>query len=270
MNVTEKTALENPPQSAPKSKRERSSLCKVLPTDRIAFERQVEILRAYAACYQSNGGKPVSNVQAGDTINPKFSASTLGVAVPFFTDISLIIRKENDSFVPSPELVAYNQAFNISPAEAKRKIRSFFENTWFCRLLAPRLQLSPQSEKDCVGFLAVEAKAGEEHLARVQPLIKFLELAGIVAINGGMVSFVPAIGESPRTAEEKLAQAISKGQVPEVFSDHEENSFYLDKEKTRKFTINSPLFITNAEFERIKKWIEATLIIEPPREEKQL
>jgi hypothetical protein len=88
MNVTEKTALENPPQSAQKPKREKSSLCKVLPTDRIAFERQVEILRAYAACYQSNGGKPVANTQAGATIKPEFSASTLGVAVPFFADRS--------------------------------------------------------------------------------------------------------------------------------------------------------------------------------------
>src|SRR5271165_5335563 len=121
MNDTENNSTATQSQAEQKAKRERSTLCKVLPTDRIAFDRQVEILRAYAACYESNGGKPVSNADAGNTLKPAFSASTLGVAVPFFTDISLISRSGSD-FVPCPELVAYNQAVALSPLEAKRKI----------------------------------------------------------------------------------------------------------------------------------------------------
>lgn len=52
------------------------------------------------------------------------------------------------------------------------------------------------------------------------------------------------------------------GGKPAVFSDQEEHSLFLDKEKTRKFTINSPLFISRADYERICKWIEVTLIVE--------
>jgi hypothetical protein len=256
MNVPEKPAPDTPLQSTQKAKRERSNLCKVLPTDRIAFDRQVEILRAYAACYESNGGKPVSNRQAGETLTPKFSASTLGVAVPFFTDISLLTRNGNE-FVPSPELVAWNQAVALSPSEAKRKLRAPFENTWFYKLLTPRLRLSAQSITECVGILAVEAKAEEGHLERVAPLIEFLELAGIVEITGTMVSFIPAVGESRTALDMKLPPG-----VPETFSTQEEHSLFLDKEKTKKFTINSPLFITRADYERIIKWIEVTLIID--------
>ena len=46
-----------------------------------------------------------------------------------------------------------------------------------------------------------------------------------------------------------------------TFSDQEEHSLFLDKEKQRKFSINSPLFISRAEYERICKWIEVTLIV---------
>jgi hypothetical protein len=55
---------------------------------------------------------------------------------------------------------------------------------------------------------------------------------------------------------------FSGGGQPTVFGDQEEHSLFLDKEKQRKFSINSPLFISRAEYDRIIKWIEVTLIIE--------
>lgn len=70
----------------------------------------------------------------------------------------------------------------------------------------------------------------------------------------------------PQTPEQKLAQAIAKGQVPEVFSDQEEHSLFLDKEKMKRVTFNCPLFITQAEFDRICNWIKATWIIEKGNE----
>jgi hypothetical protein len=250
-------------QAAPeqKTKREKSTLVKVLPTDRIAFDRQVDILRAYAACYESNGGKPVSNEEAGDTLTPKFSAATLGVAVPFFTDIGLITRSEG-KFVPSSELLAYNQAVVFSVAEAKRKIRPIIENAWFCRLLAPRLRLASQSFNDCVGILAVESKAGPEHRERIEPLIKFLELGGIVSIVGHTVSFIPSSGIPEKTDAEKVKEAIEKGEVPKVFSLNQKSSLYLDKSREREVTLDCPFSIKKTELERIYNWIKATWIIE--------
>jgi hypothetical protein len=261
MNEIKNDAADNPLQSEQKTKRERSSLCKVLPTDRIAFDKQVKVLQAFAAVYESNGGKPVTCDQAGGTLTPTFSASTLNVAVPFFTDISLLTRNEG-GFVPCPELLAYNQAVRLSATEAKRKLRPVFEKTWFYQLLAPRVQLNAKTIQECVGILAVEAKAGEEHIKRVEPLINFLELAGIVAISGGMVSFVANGVEAPAPESIKLPPG-----VPAVFTDQEEHSLYLDKEKTRKVTINSPLFISKAEYKRICNWIKVALIVEGIEEE---
>jgi hypothetical protein len=129
--------------------------------------------------------------------------------VPFFTDIALLARIGGD-FVPCQELLAYNQAVSLHASEAKRKLRPLFEITWFCQLLVPRVKLNPLPIKECVGILAVEAKAGEDHIKRVEPLIKFLEIAGIVAIVDGMVSFVPCTGDSP-PPRTKQDQGTDKG-----------------------------------------------------------
>jgi hypothetical protein len=49
---------------------------------------------------------------------------------------------------------------------------------------------------------------------------------------------------------------------PKEFTDQEERSFYLDKDRTKQVTLNCPLFLSRAEYDRICKWIDATWIIE--------
>jgi hypothetical protein len=255
MNAAEKIASETPLQSDQKTKREKSTLTKVLPTDRIAFDKQVKILQAFAACYESNAAKPVSSKLAGETVTPKFSESTLLVAVPFFADIGLLTRIGGD-FVPCPELVAYNQAVSLSASEAKRKLRPVFEKTWFCRLLVPRVQLNPLAVKECVGILAVEATAGADHIGRVEPLINFLELSGIVSITGTMVSFVPPNGVASTPETKLLSQEPTKQQDDSV------HTYVLPLLKKRKVTVEAPLDITKEEIQRLQKWIEFTLLLD--------
>jgi hypothetical protein len=40
------------------------------------------------------------------------------------------------------------------------------------------------------------------------------------------------------------------------------HTLFLDGSKKRKFTISAPLIVTGAELERIKKWLEVTLIVQ--------
>ena len=77
----------------------------------------------------------------------------------------------------------------------------------------------------------------------------------------------PSIGEANRDIGHTLQRPVFAGGGPAVFTDQEEHSLFLDKEKTRKFTINSPLFVSRAEYERICKWIEVTLIVEDEKKE---
>ena len=94
MNISD-TSKSEEAQKLNETKPKRSSLAKTLPTDRIAFEKQVALLRSFAAVYASNGGKPVTNEQAGEVLNPKLSGSTVTQTNGFFGDIGLIARSDD-------------------------------------------------------------------------------------------------------------------------------------------------------------------------------
>jgi hypothetical protein len=235
-----------------KPKREKSTLTKVLPTERISLDRQPDILRAYAAIYEANGGNPVSNEEAGSTLTPKFSGSTLTQAVPFFTDVGLITRTDT-GFVPSAELVAYNKARQWDEKTAKDKLRSLFEKTWFYRCLVPRLQLGPQPVENCLGVFADESNAGKDHTQRLNGLLFYLELAGIISSDGSKVTLT-----EPKTGP--AGKEITNGTTP-LKDDPEAHTLYLDRTKTRKVTVTAPLEISQAEYKRLCDWLRVALII---------
>jgi hypothetical protein len=241
------------------SQRGRSTLAKVLPTDRVSFDKQKELIRAFAAEYAANGGQPVTNDKAGELIG--LSGSTISQTNGFFCDIGLVVRSDLGGFIPSPETVEYNTACQWSESEARAKLRPIIERTWFYRCLIPRLHISAQPTPVCLSVLANESKAQPEHNDRLVCLINYLELAGIVSESGGMVSLQqarPQLANVPRDDKKPL----DVGRLNGEFSDQEENSFFLDKDKKRKVTLNCPLSISKAEYVRITKWIDATWIIE--------
>src|SRR5271157_4144845 len=96
---------DSPANDGPKVKKARPA--KVLPTDRIAFPRQLDLLRAYAIA-SGPTGKAVSLNDVASVM--KLTASTISLANPFFTDIGLIARIEG-GFVPAAEVISFNRAF---------------------------------------------------------------------------------------------------------------------------------------------------------------
>lgn len=257
--ITQPESPTNGDETKTATGRTRSPLTKVLPTDRILFDSQVELLRAFATVYASNGGNPVTNEQAGDVLTRKLSGSTVSQSNGFFTDIGLLSRADKGGFVPSTEVIEYNNACQWDEAEARLQLRSVFEKTWFYRCLVPRLQLAPQPQATCLALLAAESKASPEHNDRLVNLLNFLALAGVVSTTGGTVTLL----QRKLSSTDKITQPIAppvKG--PKEFTDQEEHSLFLDKEKQRRFSISGPLFISRAEYSRICKWIEVTLIVE--------
>lgn len=247
-------------------RRGKSPLTKNLPTDRIAFDKQVSILRAFAAAYSANGGKPVTTDEAGDVLTPKFSGLTVTQVIAFFTDIGLLARSDKGGYIPSAEVLEFNKACQWDESEAKAKLRPIFEGTWFYRSLAPRLELAPQSKTNCLAILAGESKAEPEHKVRLENLIKFLEYSAVVSLIGDTVSLLRPgrIPPQPSTTQikpqEKNGDAI-KNTLPPPSIDLDEHVLYLDAKRDRQITIQAPLTITRAEYNRLIKWIEVTLIV---------
>jgi hypothetical protein len=261
MNDNAKTLIGSPVTAEPKTTRERTPLAKVLPTDRIYFEKQVETLRAYAAEYAANGGNPVTNEKAGGIVG--LSASTISQTNGFFNDIGIVTRAEQGGFIPGSEVIEYNNACQWDESEARAKLRPLFERTWFYRCLVPRLQLAPQSQTTCLGLLASESKAQKEHDERLLNLVKFLELAGIVSTSGGNVSLLqnkPAIQPPPVKPEnggEHVHASDNENKDEEGY-----HTYVLPLPKSRKITVKAPLDLTKSEIERLKKWAEFTLFLD--------
>jgi len=130
---------------APK-KREPSPLCKILPADRVVFERQIEILGAFAAIHETNEHRSVSNEAVGSVLTPALAPATVLTTNAFFTDIGVLARADGGGFNPSQELLDYHKARKWDGIGAKEKLRPIFERTWFYRCLAPKLHLAPQKK----------------------------------------------------------------------------------------------------------------------------
>src|ERR1039458_4554246 len=78
-------------QGQDKARAKRTPPSRTLPSDRLAFQKQLAALRAYTVVYESNGNKPVTNNAAGDVIN--MAGSTLLVTNPFLCEMKLLKRQ---------------------------------------------------------------------------------------------------------------------------------------------------------------------------------
>lgn len=143
-----------------------------------------------------------------------------------------IIKLYDGDKLPSREILSniFQRDWKV-PESWKDRVASFFENSaQFIGVLDDKRHLRVKAAEDAAASLANPFSAPPSFTAPP--------------------SFNPPFGHK----------------TPTVFSEQEEHSLFLDKEKQRKFSINSPLFISRAEYDRICKWIEVTLIIDDKKE----
>ncbi|MEY2501564.1 MAG: hypothetical protein QOI07_1898 [Verrucomicrobiota bacterium] len=240
----------------------RASLTKVLPSDRLTLDRQVEALKAYAAVYEANGGNPVTNAQAGEVA--KMSANTIVVTNAFFTDIGLLTRLEG-AFAVAPEAVAFLTAFSgISPETASEKLKPLFEKQWFMQLLAPRLRLGPMDISAVHRVLGEASSAGKEHIPRLELLIDFLCFVGLTKREGNQLF---AGAGSPVGMNLNLGGGVPPVIPPvppkpdEDVAGLEKYTLTLDASKKRKIVIYSPPEVTATELKRIQQWLSFQLLV---------
>lgn len=188
-----------------------------LPSDRIAFPRQLEVLRAYGAL-SGAGGQPVTNRQVAEMV--KMSESTVSLLNPFFTD-SALLRRSDRGFVPASEVVGFNRAFDWNPQKAATKLRPVLEHSWFGEALAPRVSFKPIPEEDALDALADAIAATSDFKPQLRIVLDYLDAGGVVERDGTMIrkvrgepSSAPADGSQPEpkaeapTREAREAQAV--------------------------------------------------------------
>jgi hypothetical protein len=191
------------PQAAGKIKGRKPT--RPLPTDRISFARQLDLLRAFAIA-SGDERRAVRNQDVAAVSD--FAASTLSQANAFFCDVGFLNRT-GDGFIPADEVFAFAHAFKWTPITAAFKLSPIMERSWVGETLLPRLQFRDINETEAVTALAEEVEVGPEYKDQLMMLLEYLEAADLVALQDGMVKVACGFLKTPAggAPEKKVEQA---------------------------------------------------------------
>ena len=183
MSDQEQTAVGSQPQNGPKTRP-----TKPLPTDRIAFAKQLQILRAYASA-SGPSGKAVTNKTVGDIVG--MNSSTVSLANSFFVSMGFLL-KTDAGYMPSQEVMSFNLAYDWNKDTAAQKLAPLIEKSWFVETLMPRLRFRQLDENEALSTLADAATAGQDYKGQLLLLLSYMEASGLVVLEGGTVRLTKA------------------------------------------------------------------------------
>jgi hypothetical protein len=172
---------------------------KRLPTERIKFRSQLDIIRAYGAASQ-NGNRPVNYREVAERY-VKLDPSTVSLLNPFLAENGFVERSGND-LIPSKPVLEFAMAYTWSAETAARKLLPIIERSWFGAFLRSKLGFKPMPENEIVAELAHEIAAGPEFKPRISLLIDYAEAAGLLRRDGNQLLPLAVIEDSmPASAE---------------------------------------------------------------------
>jgi hypothetical protein len=171
-------AAANAPDSKPERTRAKPNY--VLPTDRITCEKQLVLLRGYAAVSGHNK-KPAKLNEVAEV--SKISANTISNANGFFLEIGLL-QKTDAGFLPAEEVAAFALAYEWSAATAAVKLAPIIRRSWFAERVIPKLSMGSVHEKELIDDLAMAAAVGPDFRPRIKLLLDFLEVSGVAERDG--------------------------------------------------------------------------------------
>jgi hypothetical protein len=237
-----------------KEKPTRTRPKKILPTDRIGFTKQLELLRAYAAAAGPTG-KAVSLNDAAAIV--KMVSATVSLASPFFTDVGFLQRTET-GFVPATEVVNFGHAHEWNPETASHKLAPLLAHTWFAEVLTPRITFRPVSDAEAIQALAEASSAAKDYEGQLSTLIDYLEAAGLCIRENGQVRKAGGaqMNEQPATA---VAPAAATSPEKEQTKPSVSTSFSKQSLGEGRVQFNVSVTVSMAEFsswqgDRIEKF----------------
>ena len=186
-------SIESGANSSPESPRQaKAKPLKVLPTDRLNFEKQLNVLLGYAAA-SGPERKAVSNRDVSAIVG--IHENTVSICNPFFQDIGLLI-KEGQKSRPSDEVADYAQANEWDSEKSAYKLAGVFRKSWFGLSLIPKLTFRQLSKDEAITFLANEAKAPKEYKSNLETILEYLKAAGVIQSDGVTISLGPNAREN--------------------------------------------------------------------------
>jgi hypothetical protein len=194
---------------------------KILPTIRIAPQKQFDLLRAWAAA-SGPSKKPVQLADAAEIV--KMAVNTITLANPFFCDVGLLQRQDG-GFVPSDEVISFSRSFEWNPETAAQKLAPLFTEAWFGQALMPRLAFGSLQEEEAIQTLAEAADADPEYEDQLGLLLEYMERAALIQRDGNTIKkgtmSSSIASEQPNTmpnSSETVREAPSRTTVATTFT----------------------------------------------------
>lgn len=155
-----------------------------LPTDRIQFENQTKLIRAYAVAAGPEG-RGVTNAVVARIVT--MHPDTVALSNAFFTGVGLIQRTDS-GFVPAPEVIAFNRAFEWNPETAGFKLAPVMERAWFGQCLIPRLRVAgTMDEREAIEALASASDTPPQQKKQLELILDYMATAGLIQREGGVL-----------------------------------------------------------------------------------
>ncbi len=173
---------------------------KPLPTNRIAFAKQLDLLRAFAA---SGGIERKAVVLSTAAKMVGMTPATASLANGFFVDAGLLIKVEGaqPQFQPSVEVAEFAQAHAWAPDIAGEKLAPALQKTWAWKALEPALKYSATvSEVDAVRHLAEACGASPDYRPQLIIVLQYMETAGLLSRDGQVVRRIEGRAASSNVA----------------------------------------------------------------------
>ncbi len=167
----------------------RPSKTKTLPSDRIRFGTQLELIRSYGVI-GATPGKLVTVKEVADLI--KLTENTTSLMNGFLVDNGFIQRKEG-GFEPARCVIDFANAHQWNPETSSRKLFPVIEASWFAQAVVPPLKMRTLDEEEVLAKLAEASQASTEYRGHLRMLIDYMETAGLVQRDGTQIKLCKAI-----------------------------------------------------------------------------
>lgn len=185
-----------PEPAQPASRKARPK--KTLPTNRVAFGKQLDVLHAHAVL-SNEGEKPATNMEVAKMVG--LNHATVSLVNPFFADVGLLV-KSNGSYLPSREVIEFSRARQWGDEGAGRKLGRLLEESWFSKAILRSLAFSTtMSEEAAHRQLAQEASAGTEYRSQLAMLLGYMEEGGLIVRDGSQIQRAEPVSSTDRPPE---------------------------------------------------------------------
>jgi hypothetical protein len=190
---------------------------KILPSDRVASEKQLDILRAYAAA-SGPGNNSITIEEVAKVAD--VAASTIKLLNAFFCDVGLIQRLEQKAgkFIPSSEVCSFAKSFEWNRETAAQKLAPVLVNTWFSDPLMRKLSFQPIDEKQALIILAEKAEAGPGYEPQLRVLLDYLQASGLIQRENGIIRSNKQVSATAQPEHEPAGTDAAPKEAPAVKS----------------------------------------------------